>query len=154
MPSATLSPYPPVAFHFAVSFGIPAQDPDCAFSEVSGIEAEMETETVVEGGENRFVHQLPKAVKHPRLVLKRGVAPYTSRLVTWCRNVLEGGLATPIVPKLLHVALLDEKGLPLRMWSFDHAWPVKWDVEAFGSKKNEVALEKIELSYRYSQREL
>jgi phage tail-like protein len=68
--------------------------------------------------------------------------------------VLEGGLATPVAPKLLHVALLDEQGQPLRKWSFDHAWPVKWDVEAFGSRKNEVALEKIELSYRFSRREL
>ena len=32
----------------------------------------MEIETVVEGGENRFVHRLPKPVKHPNLVLKRG----------------------------------------------------------------------------------
>ena len=113
----------------------------------------METETVVEGGENRFVYQLPKAVKHPRLVLKRGVAPFNSRLVTWCRNVLEGGLSQPLVPKLVHVALLDESGQPLRLWSFENAYPVKWDVEPFNATKNEVALEKVELSYLFSKRE-
>ncbi len=146
--------YPPVAFHFRVSFGTATVDADCSFREVSGIAAEMETETVAEGGENRFVYTLPKAVKHPRLVLKRGVAPFTSRLVTWCRNVLEGGLGEPLSTKLLRVALLDENGQPLRLWSFEGAYPVKWDVEPFQSNKNEVALEKVELAYLNVQREL
>ncbi len=155
MPTPTTAgAYPPVAFHFAVSFGTAARDADCSFREVSGIGPEMETETVVEGGENRFVYQLPKAVKHPRLVLKRGVAPFRSRLVTWCRNVLEGGLSQPLAPKLIHVALLDETGQPLRMWSFENAYPVKWDVEPFNATKNEVAMEKVELSYLFSKREL
>lgn len=146
--------YPPVAFHFSVSFGIPGRDADCAFREVGGIAAEMETESVVEGGENRFVHQLPKAVKHPRLVLKRGVAPFTSRLVTWCRDVLESGLAFPVTTKLMRVSLLDESGQALRVWSFENAFPVKWEVEPFQSSKNEVAIEKIELAYSLSKREV
>lgn len=146
--------YPPAAFYFTVSFGTAIRDADCSFREVSGIGAEMETETVVEGGENRFVYQLPKAVKHQRLVLKRGVAPFKSRLVTWCRNVLEGDLTHPFSTKLMHVHLLDEKGEPLRSWSFENAYPVKWDVEPFQSNKNEVALEKIELTYLYSKREV
>ena len=145
--------YPPVAFHFAVSFGTATRDADCSFREVSGLGPEMETETVVEGGENRFVYQLPKAVKHPRLVLKRGVAPFTSRLVTWCRDVLEGGLAWPVTTKLMHVALLDATGQPLRAWSFENAFPVKWEVDPFQSEKNDVAMEKVELSYLFSKRE-
>ena len=68
--------YPPPAFHFAVSFGTATRDADCSFREVSGIGPEMETETVVEGSENRYVYQLLKAVKHPRRVLKRGVAAF------------------------------------------------------------------------------
>ena len=109
---------------------------------------------MAEGGENRFVHQLPKAMKNPRLTLKRGVAALDSQLVAWCRNVLEGGLVRPIVPKLLHVFLLDANGAPLRAWSFANAYPVRWEVESFNSTKNELALEKIELSYAYSKREV
>lgn len=146
--------YPPVGFHFIVNFGGVTRDADCSFSEVSGIGAEMETETVVEGGENRYVYTLPKAVKHPRLVLKRGVAPFGSRLVGWCREVLEGGLGSAVTTQLMHVMLLDEAGQPLRKWSFENAFPVKWDVEPFQSSKNEVALEKVELAYLSSKREL
>lgn len=151
-PSSAGRDYPPAAFFFSVSIDTSTRDADCSFQEVSGIGAEMETETVVEGGENRFVYQLPKAVKHQRLVLKRGVAPFSSRLVTWCREVLEGDLARPLSPKTMHVNLLDEKGEPLRGWSFEHAYPVKWEVEPFQSNKNEVALEKIELTYLLSRR--
>jgi len=153
-PRPPVGDYPPAAFYFTVAFGTAARDADCSFQEVSGIGSEMETETVVEGGENRFVYQLPKAVKHQRLVLKRGVAPFKSRLVTWCREVLEGDLAKPLGTQRLQVHLLDERGEPLRSWSFENAYPVKWDVEPFQSNRNEVALEKVELTYLYAKREV
>jgi phage tail-like protein len=154
LPTADSLVAPPVAFHFAVTFGATPPAVDGAFQEVSGISPEMETEAVPEGGENRFVHQLPKAVKNSKLTLKRGVADLDSPLVSWCRAVLEGGLVRPIVPKVVHVFLLDGAGLPLRAWSFANAYPVRWEVEAFNSTKNELALEKIELSYAYSKREV
>jgi len=145
---------PPAAFYFTVTFGTQPPDADSSFREVSGIAPEMETESVVEGGENRYVLALPKAVKHPKLVLKRGIAPITSRLLTWCQAALEGGLNRPIFPKQIHLFLLDGLGCPLRVWSFNNAYPVKLEVEAFNSTKNEVALEKIELSYAFSTREV
>ncbi|RZI58244.1 MAG: phage tail protein [Rubrivivax sp.] len=144
--------YPPPAFHFAVTFGANAKDADGAFREVTGLGPEMETESVVEGGQNAFVHQLPKAVKHPKLVLSRGIATMESRLLLWCQSVLEGGLAQPIFPKQLHVFLLDEQGGPLRVWSVQNAYPVKWSVEAFQATRNEVAIERIELAYAGSSR--
>jgi phage tail-like protein len=148
-----MSGYPPSAFYFQVSCG-GSCDADTSFQEVSGIGPQIETEAVVEGGENRFVHNLPKAVKHPRLMLKRGVADGKSDLVQWCRSVLEGGFIERIKPRLLEVSLLDEDGKPLRRWSFDSAYPVQWEVEPFNSTKNEVALEKIELCYAFSKRVL
>jgi phage tail-like protein len=144
----------PAAFYFSVGFGIAPGLVDGSFREVSGMAAEMDTEPLVEGGENRYVYQLPKAVKHTRLVLKRGVAPLASPLVTWCRDVLEGGLGQALTTKQLWVTLRDETGLPLRVWSFENAFPVKWEVEPFQSTKNEVAMEKIELSYLVAKREV
>ncbi len=145
---------PPAAFYFTVTFGTQPKDADSSFRELSGIAPEMETESVPEGGENRYVLALPKAVKHPKLVLKRGIAPVTSRLLMWCQAALEGGLNRPIFPKLVHVFLLDANGTPLRAWSLANAFPVKLEVEAFNATKNEVAVEKIELSYAYSKREV
>ena len=140
----------PVSFQFAVAFGRSARDPEAAFREVSGIGPEIEVEAVSEGGENRFVHQLPKGAKYPRLVLKRGIAPNSSTLVAWCKRTLETGLAHPIIPKFLQVFLLDSAGDPLRAWAFENAYPVKWVLDPFESTKNQVAMETIELAYAYS----
>jgi phage tail-like protein len=137
----------PRAFHFAVRFGTDGADVDASFQEVGGIGAELETESVQEGGENRFVHQLPKGVKNTRLTLKRGLVPIDSKLVQWCKLVLEGGLAQPIETKEVQVMLLDREGGTLRHWSFTNAYPVKWSVEGFAATKNEVAVEQLELNY-------
>jgi phage tail-like protein len=141
------------AFYFKVAFAEIGNDSDTSFQDVSGIGSEIEMESYVEGGENRFVHQLPKSVKHPRLVLKRGIAATTSPLVSWCREVLEGDLAQPIEPMSVLVSLMDENKEPVRVWSFSNAYPVNWEVENFNSTKNEVAIEKIELNYSTSSRE-
>lgn len=144
--------YPPPAFHFKVSFAAVYGMADTSFQEVSGISSELETEPVEAGGENRFKYQLPKLVRHSNLVLKRGIASIASPLVLWCKSVLENGLAEPIEPQGINVYLLNEMQIPIRGWSFDGAYPLKWEVEGFNSTKNEVAIEKIELSYNYFTR--
>ena len=143
----------PTAFFFKVGFGA-APGRDAAFQEVSGIGPEMETESYHEGGENRFVHTLPKGVKHPKLVLKRGIAPFDSDLVAWCREVLEGGLSLRITPRVVHVNLLAADGGPLRAWSFENAYPAHWTVDPFQAERGAVAIEKIELNYATSRRKL
>lgn len=146
--------YPPAAFHFAVNIGMLATPFDTSFQDVSGLDQTIETEDVSEGGENRFVHKLPKGVRQGTLSLKRGIASVSSPLMLWCKATLEGGLAQAIVPMLVLVHLLDENGLPLRTWSLANAYPVRWDIEPFGSTKNEAAIEQIDLAYQYCTRML
>ena len=141
--------YPTTAFCFKVAFA-GSTEVDQAFQEVRGIGAELETEEVAEGGENRFVHRLPKTIKHPLLELKRGIAPQTSALVGWCKSVLEFGKA--IETKAIVVLLLDPDGKPLLSWQFSDAYPVKWEISDFNSMKNEVTIETISLSYTFSKR--
>ncbi|MBX3616337.1 phage tail protein [Nitrosomonas sp.] len=145
--------YPPSAFYFKVIIGPPAGlTTDTSFQEVSGIDIEMDVETVTEGGENRFVRQLPKGTKHSNLSLKRGIASMDSPLVIWCKATLESGLNLAIKPLPVLVYLMNEDKVPIRGWAFDSAYPLKWEVESFGSTKNEVAIEKIILSYTSSSR--
>lgn len=141
----------PPAFQFRVKFST-AENSDSAFQEVSGIGSEMTTEEYVEGGENRFVHNLPKTITHPKLVLKRGIAQGSSPLVSWCKSVLENDFIMAISPMELIISLLNAKGQPCRSWSFVNVYPVNWEVDSFNSTKNEVAIEKIELRYSYSER--
>ena len=153
MPDAQSSnPYPPSAFYFKVMFGGTNETVDTSFQEVSGISSEVDIETVVEGGENRFTHQLPKGIKHSNLELKRGIAAKDSPLVKWCMAVMEGDFVSAIETKAVRVFLLNEEKNPIRGWLFDSAYPLKWEIESFGSTKNEVAIEKIVLSYTFSKR--
>lgn len=144
--------FPPAAFHFAVRFDRAAGGDDVLFQEVSGIGAEWVTEAVQEGGENRFVHALPKSLKHPHLTLKRGLAAVDSGLVAWCRQVLEGGLAQPIQAKPIEVHLIGAAGEVVRGWRFSAAYPVKWSVEPFRSTQQQVALEVVEFAYSEMER--
>jgi phage tail-like protein len=146
---------PPVAFHFSVVFmGMTPPVPDMAFQEVSGLESGLETESVVEGGENRFVHQLPKPAKRGNLKLKRAMTSYASGLVHWCKSTIEGDLAEPITPKDITVSLLNEMRLPVAVWSVGNAYPVKWSVGGFDAMKNELAIETIELAYNTLERKV
>jgi phage tail-like protein len=154
MLDALFDDHPLPAFHFAVTIGALGLLTDAAFQEVGGIGTEMVTKDFPEGGENRYVLKLPMGTKNTNLTLKRGVASLASPLVLWCKSVIEGGLAEAITPKLVNVMLLNELHLPVRTWTFENAWPVKWSVTGFNAMRNEVALETIELSYTTSTRML
>jgi len=143
---ALFDPHPLPAFHFRVTI-MGNLLTDTSFQEVDGLVSKMETESVAEGGQNLYQHQLPKGVSHQNLVLKRGIALIASPLVIWCKSVLEGGMAKPISPKPIQVQLLNQLHLPVRLWNASHAYPVNWTVEAFNATKNEVAIERIELAY-------
>lgn len=146
--------WPLPAFYFEVYVGlIGIASEDYAFQDVSGIGSQIETEDIMEGGDNTTVYHLPKAMKHTNLVLKRGVAGLNSGLVLWCKSFFDGNFSS-MLPQPVLINLLGETGLPLRSWAFSNAYPVSWKVDAFNSTKNEVAIEEIELCYSGSTRVL
>lgn len=150
MPNAQVPAYPLPSFYFKVIVAGMLGSGESSFQEVRGIGSELDTEEIAEGGENRFLHRLPKAIKHPQLELKRGITTTNSKLATWCRAVLESDWSQPIKTNNVTVYLLDEDGSPARGWSFANAYPVKWEIDDFKSTKNEVAIETVVLSYTYS----
>ena len=114
--------YPLVGFHFKVDFLLSGvKDGDARFQEVSGINVEIETEPLKEGGENRFVHKLPTRPKYTNLVLKRGLLKDT-RLVEWIQDAVENYNFSPCV---VEVSLLNADHQALMSWNFMNAWPVK-----------------------------
>lgn len=141
----------PVAFAFRVSLmRLPGQPNPvtAAFKEVSGLEHTREVEELAEGGENRFVHQLPTRPRARRLQLKRGLVARDSSFVGWCRDSLQGGMDVPLSPIDVQVQLIDADRRPLMAWTCTNAYPVRWTIEGFESQRNEVALEEIELAYQ------
>ncbi|MBK8251179.1 MAG: phage tail protein [Polyangiaceae bacterium] len=150
--------YPPGAFYFTVTvlgsgtlFSL-LTDIDASFQEVSGINAEFGIEPVTEGGENRFIHKLPKATKYQNLVLKRGVVTQDSVLAEWVGQTVGSGMSLPILPQNLLVSLLNESGNPIIVWGFANAYPVKWDVSPMNSQENKILTETMEFAYNYFER--
>jgi len=109
------------------------------FTEVSGLNAEIETMTYNEGGRNDSVHKLPTRMKHPNLVLKRGVTTLKD-LQQWLEESFMGPDRKEIT-----LTMYNEHKDQIRVWSFKNAYPVKWTGPQFNASQNTVATEAIEI---------
>jgi phage tail-like protein len=138
--------YPPPGFHFKVEFiGVQSGEDDNLFQSVSGLNVSLQTETIKEGGENRFEHIIPSRSKYTDLVLKRGLLK-DSGVIEWCRAAIENFEFKPIT---VIVHLLDENHGTLVKWELTHAWPKKWSVADMNAEQSAVLIETIELNYNF-----
>lgn len=136
-----------VNFHFEVSFnGLGRGHLDGKFQSVSGLEIQFDTETVKEGGENRFEHVIPVRRKVSDLVLKRGIMSIAdnSLLTGWLKNAYENNKVRPVD---IDILLLNEEQKPLAKWKVIHAWPKSWKTGELNAEKGEVLIETLELAY-------
>jgi phage tail-like protein len=138
--------YPPLGFHFTVAFQlVPPALSDFRFQEVSGLDVEMELETFIEGGQNRFSWQLPKRTRYSELVLKRGMF-LGSGIILWCQDAFENFVFTPAN---ITIALLNDMHIPVQAWYVVNAIPKKWSISSFNAQENSVVVESFTLSYQY-----
>lgn len=132
-----------------------------SFSEVSGLNAEMETEEYREGGRNSGPHKFVKWGKFPNLVFKRGVT-FNTDLWDWYYQALYGrqpplrkngiilltdrgaGVSSLFGgPTALGLPLLDR--LPVAAWFFQGGLPERCQGPALNAKSNEIAIETLEI---------
>ncbi|MBD2753200.1 phage tail protein [Spirosoma validum] len=150
--------YPPLGFHFRVSFTGATNATDTYFQSVSGLSVQIQTETWKEGGENRFEHTLPVRTKYSDLVLKRGLfRPKESVWTDWFSDTIALMSASSSERKQsqftrtrdLLIELLNEKHEPLARWTVAHAWPKNWKINDLNAERSEVLIESLELNYNY-----
>jgi phage tail-like protein len=110
------------------------------FSEVTGLQSETEVMEYNEGGVNNYAHQLPKRVKHPRIVLKRGITN-SSELWDWYAGVLIG----KVKRKSGSVILNHASGKEICRWNFFESYPVKWNGPDMNATSTGAAIESIEI---------
>ena len=138
--------YPPPGFHFLVVIEMFPQTPqDLRFQSVSGLSVNIPTETVAEGGENRFKQQFPQVPQFNKLILKRGLF-LGSFLSHWCRNSIQN---FEFDPKNVLISLLNDKHIPLNVWHVFNAYPTKMDISEFNAEQNTLVIETLELTYQY-----
>lgn len=158
--------HPPVNFSFRLTFsdidGVPKPanalrkdskdwSEDIYFQSISGLSVQLQTETIKEGGENRFEHVVPTRAKTSDLVLKRGIYPAESYLTTWVQQAVQNFIFDP---KNIQIQLLGEgegegknKATPLLIWNIYHAWPKSWKIDELNAEQGKVLIETLELSY-------
>ena len=115
------------------------------FQEVSGLTVDLDSEEIVEGGENRFVHRLPKRTKYGELTLKRGLVT-DSEVFKWCTNAIENFVFKPVD---VNVSLLNEEHQSLVSWEVINAVPRQWSVSDFNANENTLVMETLKLDYQY-----
>jgi phage tail-like protein len=114
------------------------------FSEVTGLQAEIEFQDYREGGQNDFVHRFAGPARYPsNLVLRRGMTHDTA-LWDWAESSLRGH----IVRHSVSVVLRDAAGEEARKWVFQGAYPLKWSGAELRAATGGIAIETLELAHR------
>lgn len=114
------------------------------FSEVSGLQIEIEVTEYREGGVNQYMLKRAGPAKYPaNLTLKKGVT-VVHELWDWYWQVTQG----IVERKNLSVLLMDSSGEEQRRWNFEQAYPVKWVGPEMKASANEAAFESLEFAHK------
>ncbi|WP_018259029.1 phage tail protein [Halomicrobium katesii] len=114
------------------------------FSEVSGLNMQLDTTQYQEGGVNDHVHTLPGTMAHANLVLQRGMTEDTT-LWKWVQDVMSGKISRrDVVIKLQE----SYQGDSVWGWEFTDAYPTKWQGPDLVGGNNQITIESIELTYQ------
>jgi len=140
--------YPHPSFHFKVVFNLGEGDVDHRFQEVSGINAEITTEEIKEGGLNEYTHKLPVRGKYNNLILKRGML-IDSTVIKWMKDAIE---EFTFQPTEVMVNLLNEEHQSIAAWEFVGAYPVKMSISDLKAEENAFVVETLELAYQTFKR--
>jgi len=112
------------------------------FTQVSGLDREVQIEDFREGGVNDHSHKLAGFTKYSNLTLRRGIAD-AAELWQWHQDVVDG----KIERRQVNVVLIDEAGKETWRWVFDKAYPVKWSGAELNSSSSAVLVESVEFAH-------
>ncbi|OGU34133.1 MAG: hypothetical protein A3K13_08195 [Gemmatimonadetes bacterium RIFCSPLOWO2_12_FULL_68_9] len=112
------------------------------FTECSGLEMELETESYTEGGNNGRVLTFPTRVKWSHIRLKRGAA-MSMELWDWHYSFVEGkGKRRDGI-----VLLQNDLHVPVQLWAFTRGLPTKWTGPSMNASQSQVAIEELEIAH-------
>jgi len=113
-----------------------------SFSEASGLEVTIDPIEYRNGSEDITVRKIPGLKKFTNITLKRGLL---GDLAFWNWVVeAQNGLVRRTEGS---VVLLDENRQEVMRWNFKRGWPSKWTAPGLNAKKNEIAMETLEICH-------
>lgn len=120
---------------------VPGIDTIGMFTRCSGLELHVDVLQYAEGGNNEFVHQLPGQLRYPNLVLTRGLTNEDAVFKWFNASRTRADLKEVIVTFQTH------KQVPIRIFTFANAFPVRWTGPASEAGSSTVALETLEIAH-------
>jgi len=141
MPASMRDKDPFLSFKFRVEIN---QLEVGGFSEVTGLQVEVEVFDYREGGLNDYIHKLAGPVRYPsNLILKHGLMD-AEAIWQWEQQMLRGEVKRHNVS----IILMNSAGKDKWRWEFQDAFPVKWSGPDLRASSAEVAIETLELAHR------
>jgi phage tail-like protein len=114
------------------------------FSEVSGLQSEIQTEEYQEGGRIDYAHKLPGPTRYSQnIILRHGLTEVPLFWIWW--QMTSRGI---ILRRNGTIFLLDRRGVPHWAWHFMGAYPVRWSGPDLRAGSAEVAVETLELAHQ------
>jgi len=112
------------------------------FREVTGLDVYIDCCEIQEGGVNTGAHKRPGATRFSHILLKRGITK-SKNFFKWVFDA-----ANRDVKRMSgKISLVDRAGTPFIEWTFEKAWPCRYEGPRFDAESGTLAIETIELAH-------
>lgn len=141
-----MADYPLTKFHFQVEWGEGGNtdEPDLRFTEVSGLDREIEMIEYRDGNNPEYSKvKMPGMVKYSNVVLKRGMFQGLESYEAWYNTIV----MNQVQRRTVTIKLLNEQHQPIITWRLNNAWPVKIQSTDLKADGNEVAIDTMEIAH-------
>lgn len=118
------------------------------FSEVTGLNAEVNIIEYREGGDGNTPRKQPGLFKQGNVTLKRGVIQ-SPEMFNWFKTGMDGDIDRK---QSISIVLLDEKKQEQVRWNLANAWPSKYTGADLKANANEIAIESLEICHEGIER--
>ena len=112
------------------------------FNSCEGLGVEVVLEQREEGGNNRFVWQLPTRMKYTNIKLSRPLTKDTAKVTKWLASV-----ANAQSKQTGHIDAMTVDGTVVASWALEQVVPVRWTGPSLNVETPKVATETIEIAH-------
>lgn len=119
------------------------------FTSVSGLAVTVQTEDLVEGGQNGFARKLPGRMEWPNIVFSRGLTQ-SDALFAWLNKSSGQGFAAngnKVTKSSGAITAVGQDNSRLRSWSLAGVYPVRWKGPDFAVTSEDALNEELEITH-------
>jgi phage tail-like protein len=119
------------------------------FASVRGLEVTSNTEEILEGGQNGYVHRVPGRLQWPNIVFSRGLTQ-ADALFDWMNKTSGEGFASAgnkVTRCTGAITVIMPDGARLRSWSLADVLPVRWKGPDFDVANSTPLSEELEITH-------